>query len=75
MHDSVELEIRGVPTAAVITTAFQQEASAQLAALGMDGFRPVIIDHPLSTLSQAEIDDRAGEAMPLVIKTFLGTEG
>ena len=34
----------------------------QRAALGMPGLAPVVIDHPLSTLSEAEIDARAAQA-------------
>jgi hypothetical protein len=31
-------------------------------ALGMPDLAPVVIDHPLSTLSEAEIDTRAAQA-------------
>ncbi len=34
----------------------------QRAALGMPGLAPVVIDHPLSTISEAEIDARAAQA-------------
>jgi hypothetical protein len=34
----------------------------QRAALGMPGLAPVVIDHPLSTLSDPEIDARAAQA-------------
>ena len=34
----------------------------QRAALGMPDLAPVVIDHPLSTLSDAEIDARAAQA-------------
>jgi len=34
----------------------------QRAALGMPGLAPVVIDHPLSTLSEAGIDARAAQA-------------
>lgn len=34
----------------------------QRAALGMPGLAPVVIDHPLSTISEAEIDARAVQA-------------
>ena len=34
----------------------------QRAALGMPDLVPVVIDHPLSTLSEAEIDARAEQA-------------
>ena len=34
----------------------------QCAALGMDALEPVVITHPLSTLTDSEIAQRAGEA-------------
>jgi hypothetical protein len=33
---------------------------------------PVVIDHPLSTLSEAEIDARATQAAEQAIATWLG---
>lgn len=59
MHDAIALEERGVPTAAVVTQAFEHEAIVQRRALGMDGFEPVVITHPLSTLSEEQIAERA----------------
>jgi hypothetical protein len=51
----VSLERRGLPTAVVITEAFMHEAEVQRTALGMEGLRPVVIKHPLSTLTDEEI--------------------
>lgn len=62
MHDTVRLEQRGVPTAVVVTAAFLEEAEVQRAALGADDLDPVVITHPLSTLSEEGIEDRAREA-------------
>jgi hypothetical protein len=39
------------------------EAEVQRAALGMPDLNPVVIDHPLSTISEAEIDARAAQAV------------
>ena len=55
MHDTVELESRGLPTALIITTEFQLEAKVQRDALGMGALDPVVIEHPLSSLTDAEI--------------------
>ena len=64
MHDTARLEQRGVPTAVIVTAAFVEEAEVQRAALGADDLEPVVITHPLSTLSEDEIADRAKEAAP-----------
>jgi hypothetical protein len=44
----------------------------QRAALGMSDLMPVVIDHPLSTLSEAEIDARAGQAAKGAVAVWLG---
>jgi len=56
-----------VPTAAFITAAFVREAEVQRAALGAEGLETVVITHPLSTLTDAEIQSRAEEAVPQVL--------
>ena len=47
----------------------------QRAALGMPDLQPVVIDHPLSTLSEAEIDARAAQAAAGAAKIWLGHKG
>ena len=56
----------------MVTTEFVHEAEVQRAALGMPDLTPVIIDHPLSTLSEAEIDSRATQAAEQAIAIWLG---
>jgi len=63
MQDAIRLEDQGIPTAVIITTEFVHEAEVQRQALGMDDLQPVVIRHPLSTLTDAEIDGRAREAV------------
>jgi hypothetical protein len=75
VHDAVALESRGIPVAVVITSAFTQEAEYQRRALGMDALAPVIITHPLSSLTAEEIDGRAGEVVGQAVKAWLGQTG
>lgn len=56
----------------VVTTEFVHEANMQRDALGMPDLAPVIIDHPLSTLSDAEIAQRAEQAAEQAVKIWLG---
>ena len=62
----------GRPTAVVVTTEFRHEAEVQRAALGMPDLVPVVIDHPLSTLSEAQIDARAAQAATGAASVWLG---
>jgi hypothetical protein len=41
-------------------------------ALGLPDLVPVVIDHPLSTLTDAEIDLRAEQAAPQCISVWRG---
>ena len=41
-------------------------------ALGMPDLAPVVIDHPLSTLTDDEIDRRAEQATPQCLEVWLG---
>ena len=59
IRDSIALEKLGIPSAAIITTEFVRETKLTLRALGMQDLEPVIIDHPVSSITQDEIDARA----------------
>jgi hypothetical protein len=56
----------------VVTTEFVHEANMQRDALGMPDLAAVVIDHPLSTLSDAEIAQRAEQAAAQAVEIWLG---
>jgi hypothetical protein len=72
MHDGIALERLGRPTAVVVTREFVGEAALQRGALGMPDLAPVVIDHPLSTLSDTEIDARAAQAAEQAMAVWSG---
>lgn len=74
MHDGFSLETLGVPTAVIVTTEFLHEARVQRGALGMQGLVPVVIQHPLSSLSDEEIRERAAQALEQVLGVWRGTQ-
>jgi len=71
MHDSVMLEAKGLPTAMIATSEFVLEARTQRDALGMTGLEPVVIAHPLSSLTYEEIGRRIEEALPQIERVWL----
>jgi hypothetical protein len=73
MHDSVLLESAGRPTAVIVTSEFVVEAETQRDALGMTGLEPVVITHPLSSLTEEEIAQRIDQALPKIESVWLGT--
>jgi hypothetical protein len=72
MHDGISLEALGVPTAVIVTSTFLHEARVQREALGMAGIVPVVIEHPLSSISDEEIRGRAAQALAQVIGVWQG---
>lgn len=62
MHDGIELESLGTPSAVIVTREFVTECVTQRAALGMTGLEPVIVDHPLSSCTDDEVRHRARQA-------------
>ena len=54
-----------------MTSEFLHEAEIQRAALGMPDLVPVVIDHPLSTIAEAEIDARAAQAAEQAARIWL----
>ncbi len=61
--------------AVIVTTEFLHEARMQRDALGMPDLSPVVIDHPLSTLTEAEIDRRAEQALGQCLARWLDPAG
>jgi len=55
-----------------VTSEFLHEAEVQRAALGMPDLLPVVIDHPLSTISDSEIDARAAQAAEQAVAIWHG---
>lgn len=72
MHDAISLEGQDRATAVVVTTEFLHEAEVQRGALGMEALQPVVIQHPLSTLSDEEIAARGADAAKQAIAVWLG---
>jgi len=54
----------------IVTTVFVHEAQVQREALGLTGLEPVVVAHPLSTLSSEQLEARATEAIDQVIRVW-----
>jgi hypothetical protein len=71
VHDAVRLERLGLPTAAVGTEPFVDEALEQARLLGMPAYRMVLVPHPVQLLTAEELDALADEAMPTIVSRLL----
>ncbi len=59
VHDTVELEKRGIPATMISTAAFANVAVFQFRAKGMDGHPYVELPHPISNLKPEEMREVA----------------
>ena len=57
----------------VVTTAFVHQALVQRAAFGMNEFEPLVITHPLSTLSDEQIAGRIAEVLEKAPGMWIGS--
>ena len=63
----VRLERLGIPTAAVATEPFGDEALEQAAVLGMPDYRMVFVPHPVQLLSADELDSYADRVLDQIV--------
>jgi hypothetical protein len=63
IRDSVALEKLGIPSAAIITTEFERETELTRTAIGITGLIPIVIDYPVSSIKQAEVEVRAAQSL------------
>jgi hypothetical protein len=72
IRDSAALEKLGIPSAAIITTEFERETELTRTAIGMQRLVPIVIDHPVSSITQAEVEVRAAQVALQAPKVWLG---
>jgi hypothetical protein len=72
VRDSVALERLGVPAACIVTTEFVRETELTRAALGMEGLVPVVIEHPVSSITAAEVARRVAQIEAQAPAVWLG---
>lgn len=75
VHDVVRLEQRGVPTAAVGTEPFVDEALEQARLLGMSDYRMVLIPHPVQLLTTVELHALADAAFAQIVDRLTSAPG
>ena len=74
MHDGIEMEKLGVPTASIVTHVFINTANAMTRMMGVPNFEYVVAQHPLSSLTHEEVKERAAQLAPEVERILLGSK-
>lgn len=73
MHDGIEMEKLGIPTASIVTHVFINTANAMTRMMGVPDFQYIVAQHPLSSLTDEEVKARAQQLAPEVERILLGS--
>jgi hypothetical protein len=73
LADGILLERAGVPAVSICTDSFRVPAQAMAKAYGFPGFEFVTVPHPIASLDEAQIQARARDVLPAVLR-ILGLE-
>jgi hypothetical protein len=74
VHDTVDLEARGVPSVFVATVEFIDGAVAQARALGADP-AAVYVAHPIQDRTDAEMTALADQAIDEILANLVRADG
>ncbi len=72
MHDGIELEKRGVPTAVICTEPFRPTVEMVARVRGMPGYPVAYIPHPVGSLTDARLRERARAVAPEIRALLTG---
>jgi hypothetical protein len=69
--DGILLEKARVPAASIVTDVFEATGRAMAVQWGLPHYKFLMMPHPIANLSEAELDQRAREMIPEVVKLLL----
>jgi hypothetical protein len=69
--DGILVEKAGVPSAAIVTDVFEITGRAMAEQWGVPYYKFLMMPHPTANLTEAELDQRAREIVPEVVKLLL----
>jgi hypothetical protein len=64
-------EQHGVPSASIVTHVFRATGKAMARSWGVPDFRFLEMKHPIANLTDSELDERASQIVPEVVKLLL----
>ena len=71
MLDGILLEKVGVPSASIVTDVFEVTGRAMAEQWGLPYYKFLLMPHPTANLTEAELNQRAREIAPEVVKLLL----
>ena len=70
MHDTSDLEIRGIPSVYIATTEFVDAADAQARSLGF-AHSPIYVEHPIQDRTNEEMVAIGEQAFEALVKQLV----
>jgi thioesterase domain-containing protein len=70
LADGILLERAGIPSVSVCTSAFKITADAMARNLGFPGYQYVMLQHPIASRTEAEIDDMVRNALADILRVL-----
>lgn len=71
MLDGILLEKARIPSASIVTDVFEVTARAMAEQWGLPYYKFLMMPHPIANLTEAQLDQRAREMAPEVVKLLL----
>ena len=71
MLDGILMEKNGIPAASIVTDVFESTGRAMAQSWGLPAYKFLAMPHPIANLSEAQLDQRAREIAPQVVKLIL----
>jgi hypothetical protein len=69
--DGILFEKVGLPAASIVTDVFETTGRAMAQAWGVPEYKFLSLPHPIANLTEAQLDQRAREIAPEVVKLLL----
>ena len=71
MLDGIVFEKVGIPAAAIVTDVFEGTGRAMAVAWGVPNYKFLALPHPIANLTDAQLEQRAREIAPEIVKLLL----
>ena len=71
MLDGIVFEKVGIPAASIVTDVFEGTGRAMAVAWGLPNYKVLALPHPIANLTDAQLEQRAREIAPEIVKLLL----
>jgi hypothetical protein len=69
--DGIVFEKVGIPAASIVTDVFEGTGRAMAVAWGLPNYKFLALPHPIANLTDAQLEQRAREIAPEIVKLLL----